>query len=344
MVTKLSDKNNSITVVPTPQSPAKAGFLQPYAGATTPPGWMMCDGSVLEQADYEDLYNNIGNTWDAFNHPVDGTPTVGAGQFAIPNLQGLYMPMAGDGGGDARSLATYQDDDIAAHNHEQVGLISSGSSVGQFPLANSPGGNNQSLADTQNTGGNETRPKTAPVSYVIKLYDDSASVSVSDVTATDVVEGNIALNSTFEAGDEVYGLVKMNKVQRKNLVADVISTGYIDENDDPNFLFNVTPGKWYRFQLSGRGLVEQTTGREITVYLTNGTDRISYCAEEIIGSNSGGQSQYVFGQVVHKAVDSRFRVEVANLGLGLDAESGGVIFTWIQIEELNNYIGTSEFT
>lgn len=85
-----------------------AGVIQAYAGLVPPTGWALCNGAVLSQATYARLYAALGSTWDAFAHPVDGTPTVNPGEFALPNLNGLYLANAGDSGGDARSLGVFQ--------------------------------------------------------------------------------------------------------------------------------------------------------------------------------------------------------------------------------------------
>jgi len=252
----LSSKLAGFTYTPNPQSPSKAGIIQAFAGAVAPQGWHLCDGTVLEQADYPQLFANIGSNWDAFAHPVDGTPTVGGSQFALPNLKGLYLAGVGNSGGDARSLGVFQSQKTAknglanssssisgtattsgsSHSHgmtnsilrssdigvsgryPQGGTSSSSTSFGDMSLSVNSSGSEHThtlsgTADAQTIAGdNETRPSTAPVSYIIKLYDDEASVSMSLAQATSEKLGTVQLSSQFAAGDGAYGLSKKEEL------------------------------------------------------------------------------------------------------------------------------------
>ncbi len=204
---------------------APAGSVQAFAGVSAPSGWLLCDGSVKNISDYPKLAAAIGSTWDTFAHPVDGTPTVGVGEFALPNMKGLYLSGSGNSGGDARSLGVFQNEATKpnglqnssstvtvnknqwnsnqnSHTHfiasnqsgssttlnstntlddqrylvgnetsytlvgrtaEAVNGISSSSSS-TWASANATG----TAAGQSITGDAETRPKTAPVNYIIK--------------------------------------------------------------------------------------------------------------------------------------------------------------------------------
>lgn len=82
------------TLIPT-------GCVQAFAGATTPQGWLLCDGSAVSRTDYADLYAVIGDTYGAgdgsttFNLPnlvdkfVEGSATAGTVKNAgLPNITG----------------------------------------------------------------------------------------------------------------------------------------------------------------------------------------------------------------------------------------------------------------
>lgn len=58
------------------------GVVQAFAGATTPQGWLLCDGSAISRTDYADLYAVIGDTYGA----GDGTTT-----FNLPNLADKFI-------------------------------------------------------------------------------------------------------------------------------------------------------------------------------------------------------------------------------------------------------------
>jgi len=180
-------------------SVAPAGSIQAFAGANVPHGWLLCDGSVKDISEFPALAAALDGTWDSFAHPVDGTPSVGAGQFAVPNMKGLYLSGAGNAGGDARSLGVFQGDATAknglsatsgndTHSHSAGTLKGRRSSAagadnvsGRASSKNNQGSTTYDIAisgstasDTHNhtinigNGDSETRPKTAPVNYIIK--------------------------------------------------------------------------------------------------------------------------------------------------------------------------------
>ena len=77
------------------------GVVQAFAGATTPTGWLLCDGSAVSRTDYADLYAVIGDTYGSgdgtttFNLPdlsdkfIQGNATAGTVKTAgLPNIKG----------------------------------------------------------------------------------------------------------------------------------------------------------------------------------------------------------------------------------------------------------------
>lgn len=80
------------------------GIVQAFAGATTPDGWLLCDGSAVSRTEYADLYAVIGDTYgngdgvETFNLPdlidkfVEGSATAGTAKAAgLPDVQGLLI-------------------------------------------------------------------------------------------------------------------------------------------------------------------------------------------------------------------------------------------------------------
>jgi microcystin-dependent protein len=58
------------------------GAILPFAGATAPVGYLLCDGSEVERTKYPDLYDIIGNTY--------GVTSIGVGTFKLPDLRGRF--------------------------------------------------------------------------------------------------------------------------------------------------------------------------------------------------------------------------------------------------------------
>jgi len=60
------------------------GAILPYAGATAPDGYLLCDGSEVERAKFSDLYDIIGVTYNG------ASPLTGVGTFRLPDLRGRF--------------------------------------------------------------------------------------------------------------------------------------------------------------------------------------------------------------------------------------------------------------
>lgn len=60
------------------------GTIMPYAGASAPYGYLLCDGSEVERSKYPDLYDVIGTRFN-------GTATLsGLGTYRLPDLRGRF--------------------------------------------------------------------------------------------------------------------------------------------------------------------------------------------------------------------------------------------------------------
>lgn len=79
------------------------GFIMPYAGSSTPSGWLLCDGSAISRTTYADLFAKISTTYGAgdgsttFNLPnlidkfIQGSNTAGIEKTAgLPNITGSH--------------------------------------------------------------------------------------------------------------------------------------------------------------------------------------------------------------------------------------------------------------
>jgi len=60
------------------------GAILPYAGGTTPDGYLLCDGSEVERSKYGDLFDIVGVTFNG------AAPLVGVGTFRLPDLRGRF--------------------------------------------------------------------------------------------------------------------------------------------------------------------------------------------------------------------------------------------------------------
>jgi len=144
------------------------GMVLPYAGASAPTGFLLCDGAAVSRSTYADLFALISTTYGV----GDGSTT-----FNLPNLKGR-VPVGLDtaqsefdvlgetGGAKTHTLTIAQ---IPAHNHQNLWGIGSQSGGNRLQSGNyNPVGNTTPTADT---GGGEAHPNLQPyivLNYIIK--------------------------------------------------------------------------------------------------------------------------------------------------------------------------------
>jgi microcystin-dependent protein len=131
---------------------APAGIVSPYAGATAPAGWLLCDGSIVSQSTYSVLYAIVGATYN--------TTGEGAGNFRLPNLKGKVpvgknaseteFDVLGETGG--AKTHTLTEAELAAHTHgipyKVLEIDDGGGSTYSFP----GGATQHNVVDNGTTG------------------------------------------------------------------------------------------------------------------------------------------------------------------------------------------------
>jgi microcystin-dependent protein len=87
------------------------GMIIPYAGATAPSGWFLCDGSALSQTTYSKLFSAIGTVYGI----------AGPNTFKLPDLRGKTVIGTGagftlghQGGAETVTLTT---NNLPSHSH-----------------------------------------------------------------------------------------------------------------------------------------------------------------------------------------------------------------------------------
>lgn len=132
-----------------------SGAVMAFAMNSAPTGWLKCNGAAVSRTTYANLFAAIGTTFGA----GDGSTT-----FNVPELRGEFVRGWDDGRGidSGRSFGSYQADELKSHTHG----IRYGSTGASTYSADPDDGN--SIAQTEATGGSETRPRNVALLYCIK--------------------------------------------------------------------------------------------------------------------------------------------------------------------------------
>ncbi len=174
-ILRAEDLNERFATIEAASNPP--GTIVAYAGRNAPPGWLPCDGAVLDAAkpEYAALYEAIGVA-----HGGSAT----SGMFNLPDLRGRFLrgwdngagvdpdaserSPAAEGGNEGDEVGSLQQDMVVSHDHETFGppaasgLTSAGGNSTTFPYP-------VFGSFTAATGGSETRPTNIAVNYIIKL-------------------------------------------------------------------------------------------------------------------------------------------------------------------------------
>ncbi len=132
--------------------PNPVGSLQAFAGANAPTGWLLCNGSVVSQGMYPELFSVISSTYN--------TSGEGAGNFRLPDLRGR-MPLGAGNDSTAANNATRTLGTKGGDTRSEL-LYGNVSHTGAVPIYEGTGGSNWRLSagatgvTLSSTGGGST--------------------------------------------------------------------------------------------------------------------------------------------------------------------------------------------
>ena len=131
------------------------GAVIPYAGGSSPAGWVMCDGQALSITDYEKLFETIGYTYGG-----------GEGTFNVPDLRSRIPLGAGTGYGlSTRNLSETGGQEVITkvppHTHDITDPSHSHSY--SFPKGQTAGFTGDTVADEQNPNSDTTGSSTTGI-------------------------------------------------------------------------------------------------------------------------------------------------------------------------------------
>lgn len=141
-----------------------------YHNNTPSTGWLKCNGAILLRASYPRLFAVIGTT-----NNIGGETSL---QFRLPDFRGEFVRGFDDGRGvdSGRVFGSAQASQNLAHTHLAPTGVTSGPDGGSYevPAGNGSGGGGYTAYDyanaapTNESGGNESRPRNKVVNYWIR--------------------------------------------------------------------------------------------------------------------------------------------------------------------------------
>ena len=147
------------------------GVIMPFAGTTTPSGWLPCDGRAVSSTQYPALFAAIGTIWGSETNITEN----GVTYFKLPNFQNRTL-----WGADQKALGTYVEPglpnisgNLSALLHEANGcfemmtdyvLAGSGWSVNNRNATKFDASRSSSIYGNSNT----VQPPAAAVNFIIK--------------------------------------------------------------------------------------------------------------------------------------------------------------------------------
>lgn len=151
-------------------NPVPSGVIAPFAGASAPTGWLLCNGAAVSRATYSGLFSAIGTAWGYGDQSTT---------FNLPDLRGRFLrgvdgstgrdpdaatrTACNTGGNTGDAVGSVQDGEVGPHTHPMGQAVVPGAGA-YFTAA----GAQQGSSVTGTSTGDETRPINAGVHFIIK--------------------------------------------------------------------------------------------------------------------------------------------------------------------------------
>ena len=153
------NSSSAITINYVPISPP-IGSITAYTVATSPPGWLICDGTEVSRATYASLFSVISTTFGLGNNSTT---------FNLPNYQGAFLRGTGTNGNySGPTVNTAQNHATQTHTHTSTSVVTD------------PGHNHTQFTvnDDYNGTGGSAYPGTTPS---FGPYDNAGSKTWNNI-------------------------------------------------------------------------------------------------------------------------------------------------------------------
>lgn len=210
------------------------GAILPFSSDTVPNGWLLCDGRIVEQADYPELFEVIGTTYGYYSRTdfklpdLRGRVAVGKNTVIDTETPDTDFNELGKTGGEKTHTLTV--DEMPSHDHtlkQRFLMWDSGDSYEIMNGDNTWSGNIQYNAYdsdnyiTRNTGGGQPHNNLQP--YIVTNY-------IIKAKNTAVVKGDVIQEDGTASETNVYSASAMDNRLKTNIVTgeEVATNEYLD--------------------------------------------------------------------------------------------------------------------
>ena len=184
------------------------GAILPFSGDVIPNGWLLCDGSVIEQEDYPELFEVLAGNYGIISREEIRLPDLRGKVTVGKDSTDTDFNTLGNTGGEKTHNLTI--DEMPSHNHE----LKRGDygSVRREEISYSNGENIQfTSAGVSNTGGDQPHNNLQP--YIVTNYIIKAKMTVA-------IEGEIIQEDGIASEINVYSASAVD-----NKLAQIIQSG-----------------------------------------------------------------------------------------------------------------------
>lgn len=200
------------------------GAILPFSSDTIPNGWLLCDGRIVEQADYPELFEVIGTTYGYYSRTdfklpdLRGRVAVGKNTVIDTETPDTDFNELGKTGGEKTHTLTVNE--MPSHNHDTSNSVGGGSgNISGFMWSTT-------LADwgkqkTTATGGGQPHNNLQP--YLVTNFIIKAKMTVA-------IEGEIIQEDGTASETNVYSASAMDNKLKTNIVTgeEVATNDYVD--------------------------------------------------------------------------------------------------------------------
>lgn len=198
------------------------GAILPFSSDTIPNGWLLCDGSVIEQEDYPELFEVLAGNYGIISREEIRLPDLRGKVTVGKDSTDADFDTLGKTGGEKTHTLTVSE--MPSHNHLrdiENKIVNNGSGGAWSPSLKGTGNMTDENNSTRNTGGGQAHNNLQP--YLVTNYIIKAKMTVA-------IEGEIIQETGTASTTNVYSAKAIDNKLTTNITTgqEVATNEYID--------------------------------------------------------------------------------------------------------------------